>query len=204
MQQGMQRLAEAVVRHRSDPALFIGTWAPQFMLAKAAEALGLTGGVHPESIVFGGGGLKGIEIASDYREQIDSILQVDRSRYLMVYGISELTTMLPGCGAGRYHCAPWMIPVVVDQAGERLVQPDGGPLVGRAGFLDLSLDCRWGAILTGDKVSLHLEPCPCGRPGPTVEDNIVRYLDLPGGDDRVTCSGTIDSYVRGLLGGGAE
>jgi hypothetical protein len=30
-------------------------------------------------------------------------------------------------------------------------------------------------------------------------DSIARYSELQGGDDRLTCAGTVDTYVRGIL-----
>jgi hypothetical protein len=204
MGEALGRLADAVVRHRDEPALFLGTWAPQYALARAAYDRGLTTGAHPDSVIFAGGGLKGIELPDDYREYIQSTLGLSDARYFLVYGLSELTSFQPACSARRYHFLPWVIPLVLDKEGEQLVEPVEGRLTGRLGFFDISLDGRWGALISGDHGTVHLDPCPCGRPSPTVEDTIVRYADLPGGDDRVTCAGTIDSYVRGFIGGAAQ
>ena len=33
---------------------------------------------------------------------------------------------------------------------------------------------------------------------PIIRD-VVRYKDLPGGDDKLSCAGTIDAYVRGEI-----
>ena len=62
---------------------------------------------------------------------------------------------------------------------------------------DLSLDGRWGGVISGDKVSIDFSPCACGAKGPSIRDNVVRYADLEG-DDKIGCAGTIDAYVRGL------
>lgn len=195
-------MADAVVEHAGEPALFIGTWAPLYLLLQAAKERGLSGGVHPDSVVLSGGGLKGIALPPDFREDIRRTLALDESRYLFIYGLSELTTFMPRCRAGRYHVPPWLIAMVVDQSGENLLAPDGGRVEGRLGLFDLSLEGRWGALVTGDKAVLHLATCPCERPSPSIDDTITRYSDLPGGDDKVTCAGTIDAYVRGLVGAG--
>jgi hypothetical protein len=92
--------------------------------------------------------------------------------------------------------------MVVDESGEKLLTPDGGRLEGRLALFDLSLEGRWGALVTGDKAVLNLRTCRCGRSSPSIDDTITRYGDLPGGDDKVTCAGTIDAYVRGLVGAG--
>jgi hypothetical protein len=201
MRTAMGRLAEAVVRHQNQPSLFLGTWAPQFALAEAAAERGLRSGVHPDSVIFAGGGLKGIEVPEDYRERIQQTLRLPDSRYFLVYGLSELTSFQPACSARRYHFLPWVIPLVLDKDGEVLVEPIDGTLTGRLAFFDLSVDGRWGALISGDRGTVRLNPCPCGRTSPSVADDVVRFADLPGGDDRVTCAGTIDSYIRGYIGG---
>ena len=68
---------------------------------------------------------------------------------------------------------------------------------GRAAFFDLSIDGRWGGVISGDKVNLRLGACDCGQKGATIGYDIVRYSDL-GDGDKITCAGTIDAYVRGV------
>jgi hypothetical protein len=71
---------------------------------------------------------------------------------------------------------------------------------GRFAFLDLLYEGRWGGLISGDKVEVDFsERCPCGRHGPTILDNIVRYTQVTGGDDHIGCAGTIDAYVRGAM-----
>ncbi|MDB5970037.1 MAG: hypothetical protein JWQ90_2487 [Hydrocarboniphaga sp.] len=200
MQQSLERLADAVVRHRNEPCLFIGTWGPEYRLVKTAVDRGLASGVHPDSVILAGGGLKGIVLPPDFKEQLQQALRLDNSRYLLLYGMAELSTIMPACSQRRYHIAPWMIPIVLDKDSERILEPKDGRLTGRLGFFDLALEGRWGALISGDHGTVDLKPCPCGCPGPSILDTIVRYLDLPGGDDRVNCAGTIDAYVRGALG----
>jgi hypothetical protein len=61
----------------------------------------------------------------------------------------------------------------------------------------LSLDGRWGGVISGDRISIDYRPCACGNKGPSIRDNIVRYADLEG-DDKIGCAGTVDAYVRGV------
>ena len=72
-----------------------------------------------------------------------------------------------------------------------------GEIEGRAAFFDLALDGRWNGVITGDKISLDLDPCVCGAKSPSIRDNIVRFADLEG-DDKIGCAGTVDAYVRGV------
>jgi hypothetical protein len=70
-------------------------------------------------------------------------------------------------------------------------------VIGRGAFFDLSIDGRWGGVISGDRVEVNFGPCSCGRASPSIADTVVRYADLEG-DDKINCSGTIDAYVRGM------
>jgi hypothetical protein len=116
--------------------------------------------------------------------------------------MTELAQLLPRCEHNRYHRAPGLITLILDQPGERLLTAadgEGGIVEGRFAFLDLMLGGRWGGLITGDKVTADLNGhCPCGRSGPTILDTITRYAQ-PGEDDHIGCAGTIDGYIRGAL-----
>jgi hypothetical protein len=84
----------------------------------------------------------------------------------------------------------------LDKDGSRLL-PMEGEVEGRAAFFDLSLDGRWGGVISGDRIEIDFRPCECGAATPSIRDNIVRYADLEG-DDKIGCAGTIDAYVRGM------
>jgi hypothetical protein len=115
-----------------------------------------------------------------------------------MYGMQEIQTSMPRCTTGgRYHIAPWLVPLVLDQRGEVLLPIEDGKVEGRAAFFDLSLDGRWGGVISGDKIELDYGPCECGARSPSIRDNIARFKDLEG-DDKITCSGTVDAYVRGV------
>jgi len=103
-------------------------------------------------------------------------LRLDASRYVSLYGMTELTTFLPECSSGRYHYPPWVIPLVLDKLGESLAEPENGELTGRLGFFDLSLEGHWGALVSGDHGTLRVEPCTCGRRSPSLRPDIVRFL----------------------------
>ncbi|MDB5970035.1 MAG: hypothetical protein JWQ90_2485 [Hydrocarboniphaga sp.] len=199
--EAMRRMGEAVTRHRDEPSFFVGTWAPMFALAQAAKTSGLVGGLHPDTLFQTGGGLKGAVLPNDYREQIESILGLKPARNLSLYGMTELTPFMPQCAAGHYHLPPWHVALVLDKSGEQLLAPEDGRVSGRLAFFDVSMDGHWGALVSGDHGTLQLTPCACGRRGPSLLHDIVRYRDLPGGDDKVSCAGTIDTYVRGVIGG---
>jgi hypothetical protein len=117
--------------------------------------------------------------------------------------MTELMNLMPRCEASRYHRPPGLITLVLDRTGERLLtaaDASGGLAEGRFGFLDLGFEGRWGGLISGDKVTIDFAArCACGRPGPTLLDNITRWAQT-GEDDHIGCAGTIDNYIRGAVG----
>jgi hypothetical protein len=72
-----------------------------------------------------------------------------------------------------------------------------GEVTGRFAFVDLLVEGRWGALVTGDQVTVDYSGATPGVRVAIIR-KVDRYKDLPG-DDKATCAGTIDSYVRGVL-----
>lgn len=200
MQKGMGNLAEALIRHKDEPVLVMGMWLPLWLLMEEARKRGLgDGALHPDSIISTGGGLKGANLPADYREQLEKFFGLPRSRYYVPYGMVEMLTGFIRCEHGRYHAPPWVRMLILDQTGERLLEPIDGKVEGRMAFVDLLVEGRWGGVITGDKVHADYTPCKCGRKSPGVAEDITRYADLPGGDDKLSCAGTMASYIRGEI-----
>jgi hypothetical protein len=199
----LQALAQKIVAHRHEPIFVLGLWAQYMMIIEVARAQGVPDGdFHPQSIIKAGGGVKGVALPADYKERVARFVgNVHRPGN---YGMTEMASLTARCEAGRYHATPGLIMLVLDSAGERLLQPEDGRdglVEGRFGFLDLLYEGRWGGIITGDKVMIDYgERCPCGRYGPTVLDNITRFAQV-GEQDHIGCAGTIDSYIRGAIDG---
>jgi hypothetical protein len=197
----MRRLADTILDRRHEPIMISGMWAQYMALIARARERGIGDGeFHPHSIVTAGGGVKGVPLPPDYKEQVDRFFgAVIRPG---AYGMTELSQVMPRCEAGRYHRAPGLVWLILDRAGERLLgDADGadGLVEGRFAFVDLLYEGRWGGLITGDKVTVDFKPrCPCGRHGPTLLDTITRYAS-PGEDDHIGCAGTIDGYIRGAL-----
>lgn len=189
--------AAALVEARSHKLLLTGMWASLHKVAEAVRALGFSArDFHAENTMYVGGGLKGATLPPDYREYVFETFNLSPERVFMMYGMQEINTAMPRCRAGRYHIAPWLICLLLDESGENLLPRQGGEMEGRAAFFDLSLDGRWGGVISGDRIAVDYGGCACGRRGPSIRDDIARYSDLPGGD-KISCSGTIDAYVRG-------
>ncbi|TAL03932.1 MAG: hypothetical protein EPO08_02830 [Rhodospirillaceae bacterium] len=189
--------AEAIVESRSEKMFFMGMFATMFRIAEMIRNMGYSAkDFHPENALLSAGGLKGAVLPADYRERIFETLNIQPQRVCQSYGMQELNGNMPRCAAGRYHVPPWNILLLLDQTGDQLIRPGSGEIEGRAGFFDLSLDGRWCGVISGDKIKVDYGKCACGHQGPTVNNDIVRYSELPDGD-KIACSGTIDAYIRG-------
>lgn len=190
--------AAALIKAREHKLLLTGFFPSLYPLALAVREQGFgRKGFDQDNAVLTGGGMKGATLPPDYREVILETFNVSERRVYHLYSMQELNTSFPRCGAGRYHVAPWVIALPLDEPGERLLDTAHGEIQARAAFLDLSLDGRWGGIISGDRIDIDFRPCSCGRQGPTIGPEIVRYSDLASGD-KISCAGTIDAYVRGV------
>lgn len=191
--------AKALVEARGDIIHLAGYWGALYDIAKAVREMGYSAkDFRAENSIYGGGGLKGAKLPEDYREFVYDTFNIKPHHNYLMYSMQELGTAMPRCQkGGRYHLPPWLVPLILDKAGETLLPITNGEIEGRAAFFDLSLDGRWGGVISGDKVSIDFRPCACGARGPSIRDDVTRYSDLEG-DDKIGCAGTVDAYVRGI------
>lgn len=191
--------AEALIAARHDKLFITGFWAALHGVATELRQRGYSGeDFHPENSCFIAGGLKGAQLPADYREFIFETLNLDPANNYQMYSMQEISSSMPRCRAGgRYHVPPWIVCLLLDRSGEQLLPIGKGEIEGRAAFFDVSLDGRWGGVISGDRIHVDFGPCACGSASPSIRDNIARYSDLEG-DDKITCSGTVDAYVRGM------
>ena len=191
--------AHAVVEARRSKLHVSGLWAGLYNVAKAVREMGYSGkDFHPENSIYVGGGLKRAKLPDDYREFVYDTFNIRPERNYQNYSMQELHSGMPRCReGGRYHVPPWVVPLILDKTGDTLLPVIDGEYEGRAAFFDLSIDGRWGGVISGDKISIDFGSCACGSRGPSIRDNIVRYADLEG-DDKIGCAGTVDAYVRGV------
>lgn len=191
--------ADHLVAHRQDRLFIMAMWGPLFQLAEEVRNRGFSGkDFHPENGVFLGGGLKRAKVPANYKEFIYETFNLSPRFTYQMYGMQETQTSMPRCQeGGRYHIPAWMVCLPLDKDGSNLLPIGQEEVEGRAAFFDLSLEGRWGGVISGDKIAVDFRPCPCGSPSPSIRDNIARYADLEG-DDKIACSGTVDAYVRGI------
>lgn len=194
------KTAEAVIANHDKKLMLAGLWSGLYAVAAAVRERGFSAkDFNPDNCIYVGGGLKRALLPADYQEFVHGTFNIPEGRHFQNYSMQELNSGMPKCrDGGRYHIPPWIIPFILNQEGDALAEHDGsGTVEGRAAFFDLSLDGRWGGVISGDKISLDYNPCACGNASPSVRDDIARYADLQG-DDKIGCAGTVDAYVRGL------
>jgi hypothetical protein len=197
--EGVDAFIDRLLERRHEPLVIAGAWAQHLMVRERARELGVPDGdFHPGTIVSAGGGVKNVAMPDDYKERVASFYgDVLRTG---AYGMTELFGLMNRCENLRYHVPPPVLPLVLDRAGETLLNTEdvtGEIVVGRFAFVDFAVTGRWSGMITSDRVEFDTSPvCACGRPGPTILDTITRFQT---DDDSIGCAGTIDGYLRGAL-----
>lgn len=193
----VEQTIDALIAHRHEPLHIMGMTAALYKVAEGIRARGFNGNDFQPNTSFASGGLKRAVLPENYKQIIFDTLNLADERVCQTYSMQELSTQAPRCAAGRYHLAPWVMLLLLDETGENLLEPTlTGEVEGRAAFFDLSLEGRWGGVISGDKIKVQWEQCRCGNRSPSLNDDIKRYADTESGD-KIACSGTIDAYVRG-------
>jgi hypothetical protein len=169
-----------------------GTASDLVRLAVAGQEQGIECDFAPNSILMSGGGMKGYKDApANWEELVEEFFGIDR--ICSTYGMSEAMGMAPLCASGYFHMMPHTIPIVMDEDANML--PTEGAQTGRLALFDLLAETYWGAFVSGDKVTVHWDDdCTCGWTGPYLDRRIVRFGELEGGDDKITCAGTAKAY----------
>ncbi len=194
------KTADALIENRGRKLMVAGLWSGLYAVAAAVRERGYAAkDFDPDNCIYIGGGLKRALLPPDYQDFVHQTFNIPEGRHFQNYSMQELNSGMPKCRAGgRYHVPPWIIPFILNKEGDALLPHSRkGEIEGRAAFFDLSLDGRWGGVISGDKIALDYSACACGNKGPSVRDTIVRYADIEG-DDKIGCAGTIDAYVRGV------
>ena len=191
--------AEDMIGKRGDRLYLTGMWGNLFNLAQEVRNRGYSGDdFHPENGIYVGGGLKRAKLPADFKEFIYETFNLHPRFIFQMYGMQEIGSSMPRCQeGGRYHVPPWVVCLPLNKSGDALLPANEGVVEGRAAFFDLSMEGRWGGVISGDHIEVDFSPCACGAGSPSIADNIARYADLEG-DDKIGCAGTVDAYVRGM------
>lgn len=188
---------------RRHGSLYVGMmWGTAWQVVEKLRARGIRDGdFNPDMIMSVGGGTKGAVLPDDYKAQIMGFFGLTNDRLPNSYAMVEMSGF---CALiqphGVFAIPPWIVPLVLDKSGERLLNPAGGKglVEGRMAFFDVLADARWGGIISGDKVQVEFGLGLDGVRTPIVR-SVARYQDLAEGEDKLTCAGSIDSYVRGAI-----
>lgn len=199
LDKAIELTAEEIIANRDKKLMVAGLWSGLYAVAKIVRDRGYSAkDFDPDNCIYVGGGLKRALLPDDYQQFVHETFNIPAERTFQNYSMQELNSGMPKCReGGRYHMPPWIVPFLLNEEGDELLPMGEGEVEGRAAFFDLSLDGRWGGVITGDKISIDFTPCACGNKGPSIRDNITRYADIKG-DDKIGCAGTVDAYVRGL------
>lgn len=201
MQAAMEAFIDKIYECRHQPLCFSTQWPQTFQIVEGLRARGMKDGdIHPDTMVETGGGLKGVTLPADFREQIEKFFGLPREHYAITYGMVEMTGLCPyRYDQEGYAFPPWIVPLVLDKSAEKLLNPEDnrGVVEGRLGLFDLISEAHWGGVISGDKVTADFSPGD-NLIGPLIR-SVSRYQDLEEGEDKLSCAGTIDSYVRGEL-----
>jgi hypothetical protein len=188
-----ERLIDRFESLRERRIIVQGFWAQQWELVERLRARGHASfPLDPGSFLGVGGGSKGANLPDDHREQIFAFYELDPARRSDGYGMSELSAALPRIG-DHYVAQPWVVPLILEDDGQARLGDRSGQRDGRFAFFDVSIEGRWGGLISGDRVTADFDTPRVS----IVADSIVRYSELTGEeDDRLTCAGTLDAFVR--------
>jgi hypothetical protein len=195
----LEFIVDRVLERRSEKMLFGSMMAFAWRFVEALRARGIKpGDITGENVIYMAGGTKGVELPPNHIEQIQAMLNITPARFVQLYSMQEINLAMWKCAAERYHAPDDLVLMVLDEPGEKLAPIIDGQVDGRAAFFDLTVEARWGGIISGDYIRADYRTCPCGRPGPTVFPDITRYMNKVDGD-KISCAGTMDAYVRGSI-----
>lgn len=188
-------IREMIPRLSGEKVFVLGITGMFYEIAKAGLEAGVRASFAPGSIVVGGGGAKGVVLPDNAEEVICEFFGVDRLRGS--YGMSEQNGYCNACEVGHYHVPPWVAVLLLDpETGKPL--PREGVQTGRASFFDPTQDGAWGGIISGDRITVHYDPCECGRSTLHLGKDVKRFSELGGGDDKITCAATPQAQDEAL------
>lgn len=197
MQDHIEEFFDRIVsEYRGKRIYLASTWNLLHSLAERGLAKGIEGVFAPDSVVFGGGGAKGMTPPPNWQQDVARFIGIDK--ITEGYGMSEIMGSHYKCSEGHWHFAPSVIPFVLDPDTSEPLQRKG-VATGRAAYFDLSAETRWGGFITGDEITVNWDkPCPCGRQSFYIEGDIQRYSEKQGGDDKISCAATENAHKEAL------
>jgi hypothetical protein len=194
----VDRFIETLMIDNKGKEIFLHAGYPVLIpLAQECRKRGLKADFGPGTYVLGGGppSAKGMaNIPEDWAELCQDVFPYTIHRS---YGMTESTGAGRRCPHGHYHVPPTNALFLLDPDTSRPL-PREDVQTGRYAFFDLLAQHHWGGTITGDRVTIDWNGhCPCGRKGPFIHDEIVRYMNLRD-DDKITCAKSPDAYEKAV------
>jgi hypothetical protein len=187
---------ELFVRQRGKRLFLFAPYLQMIPLAQECLRRGIQAEFGPGTYILAGGrsGSKGVAFPEDWEALCESVFPPPHQE---VFGMTETTGTSRMCSAGHFHQPPWIATFLLDpDSGAPLERT--GTRTGRFAFFDLMPSSHWGGVITGDRITINWDGgCPCGRSGPYLEPDIVRYSNLRD-DDKITCSKSPDAYDKAV------
>ena len=112
----VEQSADALIESRHIKLHIMGLFGPLYQTAELVRAKGYSGKDFCENSCFISGGLKGLQLPPNYREFIFETFNISPANLLHAYGMQELNSTAPRCKAGRYHMAPWVMLLLLDES----------------------------------------------------------------------------------------
>jgi hypothetical protein len=185
---------ELFVDFAGERVMLFGPYNTLIDLATEVRARGIEPAFAPGTFILTGGGTKGVVFPDGWEDLLSGVFP---RPYQELYGMSETTAACRLCAGGWFHWPPSIVTLQLDpDSGEPL--PREGVQTGRLAVFDLCAETHWGGAITGDRVTIDWEAqCPCGRKGPRVRNDVVRYSELRD-DDKITCAKSPGAYDRAV------
>lgn len=171
---------------------------PLVSASKEGISRNIRGAFASNSVGVTGGGGKAIVLPPDWKDLIVEFTGIPTSCWEFNYATTELTGLMPRCSEGYFHIPVYIVPFLLDPVSGAIL-PREGRQTGRFAGFDLLAQNLWGGVVTGDKLTIEWDrECPCGRKGAHIHDSVERYSQSVTGDDKVTCSATVDTTDAAL------
>ena len=192
----LDRFCDELVAHSQEPIILYPQVYVMYIAMKRLKETNRIVSFHPDSKIGAMGGTKNNKLPDGFMGELADFYGLEiRSDY----GQSEILAKCPSCDFGRYHLAPNLLLLLLDESGERVLNLDPGQrtIQGLAATFDVAIDGRWGGVMSNDWLTVDYGRCPCGLQSPAIV--AVNRLDAvkKADDDKVNCAGRIEMYIRG-------
>jgi len=175
--------------HKGQRVWVLGTMSSVHALAVQLLRDGTEAAFAPDSMISVGSGFPDGEPAG-WQEEVLKAFGIPAQNMTIDFGMGEMMSVATRCPHLNYHLPPTTIPFLLDVETDELL-PRIGEQTGRLAFFDLLPTTYWGGFVTGDKVTLKWDPCPCGRTGAHLGATIGKITEH---GEKIGCAGSAQAH----------